>query len=89
LATGLTYTYTGQKFLDALNDTPRSSIQPTNYVNGNLDWTPAGGAWSVGLWARNIFDKRYVDNVFDAPGTFAFVSYAAPREYGATVRFNF
>jgi iron complex outermembrane receptor protein len=89
LATELTYTYTGQKFLDALNDTPRSSIQPTNYVNGNVDWTPAGGAWSVGLWARNIFDKRYVDNVFDAPGTFAFVSYAAPREYGATVRFNF
>jgi iron complex outermembrane receptor protein len=89
LVTDVNFSYTGQKFLDALNDTPRSSIQPTSYINGNLDWMPNGDRWTIGLWARNIFDKRYVDNVFDAPGTFAFVSYAAPREYGATYKYNF
>jgi iron complex outermembrane recepter protein len=89
VAWNVLYTYTGQKYLDALNDTPRSSIQPTNYVNMNLDYQPNHGNWSVSAWARNLMDKRYVDNVFDAPGTFAFVSYAPPREYGITAKYHF
>lgn len=86
---GLMYTYTDEKFLTSLVDSPRATIQATHYVNANLDWTPNSGKWSVGLWVRNLSDKRYLQNVFDAPGTFAFVSYMPPREYGLTVNVNF
>lgn len=82
------YTYTSSKFLTSVIDAPRSKLQPTNLVNANLDWQPTGSNWSLSLWGRNIFDKRYLQNVFDFPGVFAFVSYQAPREYGVTARFQ-
>jgi iron complex outermembrane receptor protein len=89
LAASLLYTYIGKKYLTSLVDSARATIQPTHYVNANLDWSPNGDRWTVGLWARNLLDKRYLQNVFDAPGTFAFVSYAPPREYGVTVNYTF
>jgi len=89
VAGSVMYTYTGRKYLTSLIDSPRATIQPTHYVNTSIDWSPSGDNWSLGLWARNLLDKRYLQNVFDAPGTFAFVSYAPPREYGLTVNYNF
>jgi iron complex outermembrane receptor protein len=85
---GMTYNYTAQKFLTSQTDAPRSVIQPTHLVNANLDWTPDNGNWSIGVWGTNIFDNRYLANVYDFPGLFSFVSYAAPREYGATAKFH-
>ena len=82
------YTYTGKKYNTSLLNTPRSTIQPTSYVNANLEWSPEGERWTIGLWGRNIFDNRYVASVYDAPGVFAIVNYAAPREYGATLKVN-
>jgi iron complex outermembrane recepter protein len=80
--------YTSSKYFTALNDTPRSFIQPTNYVDGTLEWTPTDEKWSAGLWVRNLANKHYIASVFDAPGTLGLVNYAAPREFGATVRYN-
>nr|WP_047165645.1 TonB-dependent receptor [Sphingomonas sp. Y57] len=82
------YNYTGQKFLTSQVDAPRSIIQPTHLVNANIDWSPDGANWSIGVWGTNLLDKRYNANVFDFPGTFAFASYAPPREWGGTVRYH-
>jgi iron complex outermembrane receptor protein len=82
------YTYTGTKYLTSVVNAPRAKLQPTNLFNANLDWAPTGSNWSIGIWGRNIFDKRYFQNVYDFPGVFAFVSYMPPREYGVTARFR-
>lgn len=84
----LIYTYTGKKFNYSLLDTARSTVQATNYFNGNLDWSPDSDRWTIGLWGRNIFDKRYIASVYDAPGVFGLVSYASPREVGATFKYH-
>jgi iron complex outermembrane receptor protein len=80
--------YTSQLYNYSLADTPRSTVQATNYIDGTLDWTPNDKKWSVGVWVRNLADKHYIASVFDAPGTFGLVNYSPPREFGATVRYN-
>ncbi|MFA7439379.1 MAG: TonB-dependent receptor [Sphingomonadaceae bacterium] len=82
------YNYTGKKYNTSLLNTPRATIQPTHYVNANVEWTPESERWSIGLWGRNLFDNRYIASVYDAPGIFALVNYAAPREYGVTLKYN-
>lgn len=82
------YNYTGQKFLTSQVDAPRSIIQPTHIVNASVDWSPHGASWSIGLWGTNLFDKRYNANVFDFPGTFAFATYAPPREWGGSIKYR-
>jgi iron complex outermembrane receptor protein len=86
---GMQYNYTDKKFLTSQVDAPRSVIAPVSLVNANLDWTPNNGNWTIGLWGKNIFDHRYLANVYDFPGTLAFVTPAPPAEFGGTVRYRF
>jgi len=85
---GLSDRYVAQNYENAIIETPRSQIQPTNYLDGTLDYAPEDKRWSVGLWARNMTDKHYIASVYDAPGTLGLVNYAPPREFGFTVRYN-
>jgi iron complex outermembrane receptor protein len=80
--------YTSQFYDYNLDDSPRSTVQSTNYIDGTLDWDPPGNRWGAGLWVRNIADRHYIASVYDAPRTFGLVSYAPPREFGATVHYN-
>ena len=48
-----------------------------------------GERFSVSLWGKNIFDKRYIQSVYDNFGYGALVSYQNPREYGVTLKANF
>ncbi len=84
--TNVQYKYVSKKYNVKLDNTPRSEIQPTHVVDLNLDVGPEGGAWSVGFWARNLFDERYISSVYDAPGVFGLVNYADPRTLGVTVK---
>jgi iron complex outermembrane receptor protein len=83
------FKYVDTKFNNGLDNAPRVFIQSTETVDANLEWTPDEGSWTVGLWATNLFDQRNVASVFDAPGVLAIVNYAAPREYGASVKYRF
>jgi len=85
---GIQDRYVARNFQNAIIETPRSQIQATNYVDGTLDYQPEDKRWSVGLWARNLSDKHYIASVYDAPGVLGLVNYAPPREFGATVRYN-
>ncbi len=45
-----------------------------------------GSGWSVGLFARNLFDERYISSVFDAPEVIGLIDYQDPRTYGISFR---
>lgn len=83
------YKYVAKKFNTSLFNTARSEIQPTHIVDLNIDFGPPEGQWTLGLWARNLFDERYIDSVFDAPGVLGLVNYQDPRTYGVSVKANF
>ena len=85
----LQYTYQDEKLLSSIEDVPRAQVQSMQYLNGNIDWKPASGAFTIGVWGRNIFDKRYINSVLDLPGTLGLTQYAPPREYGLSFSYNF
>ena len=89
LVSDLSYAYTSSKFYTAILDTPRSKIQPTHLVDGTLTYKPAGGNWSIGLWATNLLDARYMSTVYDSPGYGGIAGYAPPRQFGASASFSF
>ncbi|MCW1383802.1 TonB-dependent receptor [Novosphingobium sp. KCTC 2891] len=80
------YRYTGQKYLTAILDTPRASIQPTHIVDASIDWTLPDDRFTIGFWAKNLLDNRYIDSIYDAPGYSGLGSFAPPREYGITTK---
>ncbi len=86
VTTNVQYKYVSKKYNVNLQNTARAEIQPTHIVDLNLDVGPPDGKWSIGFYARNLFDNRYIASVFDAPGTLGLVNYADPRTYGVTVR---
>lgn len=81
--------YTGQKFYTAVVNTPRSSVQPTYYVDALLTYYGPDKRYSIGLWGKNLFDKRYISTVYDSPGYMGLVGYAPPRQFGVSVGYNF
>jgi iron complex outermembrane receptor protein len=83
------YQYSDEKYLTSFDNSPRTLIQSTDLVNATLDWSPDNGNWTIGLWARNLTDERYLASVFEARGTLAIANYAPPREWGASVKFEF
>jgi iron complex outermembrane receptor protein len=85
LRLGANYSYTAAKLLTSILDVPRSRIQPQHLVNANADVMFAEH-FTVGLWATNLFDNRYINSVFDAPGTLGLVNYAQPRMYGISLK---
>lgn len=86
----LSYSYKGSYKFDFVAD-PSTSIlrqRAYNLVNARIGYEPDGGRWSAGVWANNLFDERYFDDVV-AAGTGIRGSYGAPRTYGAELTFNF
>ncbi len=67
--------------------------------NGRIGLGPDDKRWQFELWGRNLFDREYVQVVFDAPlqgtgsGATSSRTYAGflgdPRTWGATFRYNF
>ncbi|MGE3598724.1 MAG: TonB-dependent receptor [Dehalococcoidia bacterium] len=82
------YNYSSSKYNSSVTLAPRALIQPTHYVNANLDWSPGDERWTIGLWVNNLFDKRYIQSVVDAPGFYDNIGYGSPREYGVDFKFK-
>jgi iron complex outermembrane recepter protein len=85
---GATYTFASEKLLTSIIDTPRARVQPQNLLNANADIT-INEKITLGIWGTNILDKRYINSVFDAPGTLGLVNYAPPRQYGMSAKIVF
>jgi iron complex outermembrane recepter protein len=85
---GANYTFSSEKLLTSIKDVPRSRIQPQNLLNANFD-VSISEMVTIGLWGTNLFDKRYINSVFDAPGTLGLVNYAPPRQFGVSAKLTF
>ncbi|MBK7727315.1 MAG: TonB-dependent receptor [Gammaproteobacteria bacterium] len=59
-------------------------------VNGRAGMRSESESWEISLWAKNVFDKHYLIDVFDV-SDFGFdqLNYADPGTYGVTLHFNF
>ena len=84
----MNYSYTSEKLLTSIIDTPRARIQPQHLVNANFDIN-LSERYTIGIWATNLFDNRYINSVFDAPGTLGLVNYAPPRMFGGSFKAEF
>jgi iron complex outermembrane recepter protein len=85
---GANYTFASEKLLTSIIDTPRARVQPQNLLNANID-LKITEMITLGLWGTNILDKRYINSVFDAPGTLGLVNYAPPRQFGVSAKLTF
>ncbi|WP_246605122.1 TonB-dependent receptor [Aquisediminimonas sediminicola] len=83
------WSYTAKKFYTAIRDTPRSTVQATYLIDALLTYHAPDDKYTVGLWGKNLLDKRYIATVYDSPGYMGLTGYAPPRQYGVSVGVNF
>jgi len=88
VATGqVAYTdkYYQNQELSELHATPAHTI-----VNARLAYEHDGGKWTVGLWGKNLSDKRVSAGGFDIPGLGVAVMYPSmPRTFGVDFKYRF
>jgi iron complex outermembrane receptor protein len=85
---GAAYNYTSEKLLTSIKDVPRARVQPQHLVNANADLMINDNI-TIGVYGTNLFDERYINSVFDSPGTLGLVNYAPPRQYGISAKVTF
>lgn len=87
IATGQ-YTYTSSKFTSYTNQ-PVERVGPVELVNASLSWGPDDADWTLGVYARNLFDEEYFNQKLNLAEIGTLASLGAPREYGVTLRVGF
>jgi iron complex outermembrane receptor protein len=88
IKTSLQYKYVSKKWDGNIINSPRSEVQPTNLVDLNINISAPGSNWSLGLWAMNLMDERYISNSFVAAGVVGLIDYQDPRTLGITLRLD-
>ncbi len=83
------YRYVAKKYNGTIVNTIRSEIQPTHFVDLYLTIKPIQSNWTLGFWAKNIMDNRYLSNSFVAAGVVGLIDYQDPRTYGVTLSMDF
>ncbi len=81
------YTYNGPRWGN-FTEASTERLRADGLVNANFSWSPQGKKWTVSLWARNLFDKKYLALALDAPPIFTEGLLGNPREYGVAVKFK-
>lgn len=89
LRSSIQYKYVSKKWDGNIVNSPRSEVQPTNLVDVNIDLSDPNSNWSLGIWAMNLMDERYISNSFVAAGVVGLVDYQPPRTYGITLSLSF
>jgi iron complex outermembrane receptor protein len=84
----LQYTYTSKKWGN-YTQSPSEALPPVGLLNANIAWTPAGGHWTLELWARNLTDARYLADALDVPPLFTEGVIGDPRQMGVDFKWNF
>ncbi|HYC02175.1 MAG TPA: TonB-dependent receptor [Azospirillaceae bacterium] len=80
------YNYQGTTYWDWLA-TPGAERSPYSLVNARLSL--GNDQWSVAIWSKNLFDKKYnAEHIVLLPGVGALYR-AAPRTYGIEASYRF
>jgi iron complex outermembrane receptor protein len=72
----------------AFDDAPQELVGFINLINATLDYRPHDDRWSIGLYGRNLADRKYFGQKLYLAGTFAIASVGAPLEFGLDMRFK-
>jgi iron complex outermembrane receptor protein len=81
--------YTSKQYFELFN-TDRIAENGYALINTQVAFTSDDEQWGLSLWARNLFDKKYLKSAIDVSGSgFDFTHVGEPRTYGATVNFKF
>jgi iron complex outermembrane receptor protein len=80
-------TFSSSKFTN-FSDLPQEKVGSINLLNGTVSWAPHSDKWSVGLFGKNLTNKRYfAQKAWFAP-VFGLANLGAPREYGVDFKYN-
>jgi iron complex outermembrane receptor protein len=83
------YSHRTESFSLANNDPVFALIPSRDLMNARVTYKPNDAKWSLGLWARNLFDEEYVNlRARDFLGN-EFLRRGAPRTFGAEVKLDF
>jgi iron complex outermembrane receptor protein len=90
--TGLDIYYRGD-FSSSPTPSQYLNIEGYSLLNLRVGFRSDNGGWSGYLWARNLLDEQYFEQLLAAPAGNGAGHYGAvlgdPRVYGATLRFSF
>jgi iron complex outermembrane recepter protein len=84
--------YTGKTFFDAINTPEIAQLDDFTVVNASVVLAPASGSWRVTLGVNNATDELYAvagNSSLTTGSGYAEIAYARPREYFATINFDF
>ena len=92
LFTGLDIYYRGD-FSSSATPSQYLNVEGYSLLNLRVGFRSDNGGWSGFVWARNLLDENYFEQLLAAPAGNGAGHYGAvlgdPRSYGATVRFSF
>ena len=64
--------------------------KPFGLLNARVTYTPPNGRWELAVFGTNLTNEYYMDSGFYSEANqISFVSLGRPREYGASLSFNF
>lgn len=95
LASGKVVTTLNYAFEDDQRSTPTDSdallLPSYGLLGGRIDYTPAGAAYTIGLFGTNLLAKHYYVGGVDYSGNVGTAHYdvGRPREFGVSARVNF
>jgi iron complex outermembrane receptor protein len=79
--------YTSSKYTN-FDDLPQELIPSVNLVNAKMSWSPDDDRWTMGVYGRNLTDKRYFGQKLYLAGVFGIASLGPPREYGVDFQYR-
>lgn len=82
------YTYAAKKWGN-YTQAPTEALPSVGLINANLSWGPTDSKWTIEMWARNLTNEHYLAAALDVPPLFTESVMGNPREFGATLRFNY
>jgi iron complex outermembrane receptor protein len=84
--------YTSKTFFDATNTVEIAQLDDFTVVNASVVLAPSVGNWRVTLGVNNATDELYAvagNSSLTTGSGYAEIAYARPREYFATINFDF
>jgi iron complex outermembrane recepter protein len=79
--------FTTSKFT-AYDDSPLEEVGFLNLINATIDWVPQDERWSIGLYGRNLANRKYFEQKLLLAGTSGIASVGAPLEYGLDMKYK-
>jgi iron complex outermembrane receptor protein len=84
--------YTDTQFFDANNTREIAQLDNVTVVNASVVLEPGAGNWRVTIGVNNATDEIYPvagNSSLSTGAGYAEIAYARPREYFATINFDF